>query len=309
MAMQTANHNSTGRTTRPTGQPGDHKAVTVNGCQLAYIERGSGDPVIFVHGGISDLRIWEKQMDAFSENHRAIAYSRRYAWPNTDIPDGVDDQMVPHVADLAELIRKLDAAPAHLVGNSWGGFICLLTALAYPELVRTIAVEEPPVLPLFVSNQPKPYQIMKLLVTRPRSGTALVKFFGTGMGPAIGAFKKGDLDAGVRIFARGVLGADVFEALPAEVKEAMHANGKALSAELLGAGFPAFTGADARRIKTPTLLVTGEKSPALLRRLTDRLEELLPNTQRVDIRGASHVMHYEQPAAVNRAVLDFIAGH
>jgi pimeloyl-ACP methyl ester carboxylesterase len=29
----------------------------------------------------------------------------------------------------------------------------------------------------------------------------------------------------------------------------------------------------------------------------------------VDIRGASHVMHYEQPAAVNRAVLDFIAGH
>ena len=294
---------------RPARQPDGYKTVTVNGAELAYDERGSGDAVIFVHGGISDLRIWEKQMAAFSENHRAIAYSRRYAWPNIDIPDGIDDQMWPHVDDLAELIRKLDAAPAHLVGNSWGGFICLLTALRYPELVRSIAVEEPPVIPLFVSNQPKPQELLKLFLTRPRSGAALMKFFGTGMGPAIKAFNKGDLEGGVRVFARGVLGADVYESLPAEVKEVMRANGKALSSELLGAGFPAFSDDDARRIKTPTVLITGEKSPALLRRLTDRLQELVPNAQRVDIAGASHLMHYEKPSPVNAAVLDFIAAH
>ena len=106
---------------RPARQPDGYKTVIVNGAELAYDEQGSGDAVIFVHGGISDLRIWEKQMAAFSENHRAIRYSRKYAWPNSDIPDTIDDQMWPHVDDLAELIRKLDAAPAHLVGNSWGG--------------------------------------------------------------------------------------------------------------------------------------------------------------------------------------------
>jgi len=309
MATQAALIPSPGGIARPARQPDGYKTVTVNEAELAYDERGSGDAVIFVHGGISDLRIWEKQMATFSENHRAIAYSRRYAWPNPDVPDGVDDQMWPHADDLAELIRKLDAAPAHLVGNSWGAFICLLTALRYPELVRSITVEEPPVIPLFVSNQPKPHELLKLFLTRPRTGAALMKFFGTAIGPAVKAFKKADLDGGVRVFARGVLGADVYESLPAEVKEAMLANGKALSSQLLGSGFPAFTEADVRRIKTRTLLITGKKSPALLPRLTDRLQELLPNAQRVDIADASHLMHYEQPAAVNRAVLDFIAAH
>jgi pimeloyl-ACP methyl ester carboxylesterase len=298
MASQTAAITSGGRT--------GYKTVTVNGTELAYLERGSGEAVIFVHGGISDLRIWEKQMSPFSKNHRAIAYSRRYAWPNSEVPNGVDDQMWPHVDDLAELITKLDAAPAHLVGNSWGGFICLLTAMRHPELVRSITVEEPPVLPLLIGTNPKTQQVLKLFLSRPRSAAAVMKFFGTAMGPAIKAFKKGDVDGGVRVFARGVLGADVYESLPSKVKDAMLANGKPLSSELLGAGFPALTDDDVRSIRTPTLLVTGKKSPAMLLRLTDRLQQLLPNAQRVDIADASHLMHYEQPDALNAAVLEFI---
>jgi len=298
MATQTAATASGGGT--------GYKTVTVNGMELAYLERGSGEAVIFVHGGISDLRIWEKQMAPFSKNHRAIAYSRRYAWPNSEVPNGVDDQMWPHVDDLAELITKLDAAPAHLVGNSWGGFICLLTAMRHPELVRSISVEEPPVLPLLIGTNPKTQQVLKLFLSRPRSAAAVMKFFGTAIGPAIKAFKKGDVDGGVRVFARGVLGADVYESLPSNVKAAMLANGKPLSSELLGAGFPALTDDDVRSIRTPTLLVTGKKSPAMLLRLTDRLQELLPNAQRVDIADASHLMHYEQPEALNAAVLEFI---
>jgi pimeloyl-ACP methyl ester carboxylesterase len=298
MATQTAAITSGGRT--------GYKTVTVNGMELAYLERGSGEAVIFVHGGISDLRIWEKQMAPFSKNHRAIAYSRRYAWPNSEVPNGVDDQMWPHVDDLAELITKLDAAPAHLVGNSWGGFICLLTAMRHPELVRSITVEEPAVLPLLIGTNPKTQDVLKLFLSRPRTAAAVMKFFGTAMGPAIKAFKKGDVDGGVRVFARGVLGADVYESLPSNVRDAMLANGKPLSSELLGAGFPALTDDDVRRIMTPTLLVTGKKSPAMLVRLTDRLQQLLPNAQRVDIADASHLMHYEQPDALNAAVLEFI---
>jgi pimeloyl-ACP methyl ester carboxylesterase len=309
MATKAASINNLGGIARPARQPDGYKTVTVNGAQLAYVERGPGDAVIFVHGSPSDLRIWEKQMAAFAESHRAIAYSRRYSWPNADIPDGVDDQMGPHVDDLAALITKLNAAPAHLVGNSWGGFICLLTALRHPELVRSLAVEEPPVVPLFVSNQPKPQELLKLFLTRPRSGAALVRFFGTVVGPATKAFDHGDLERGVRTFTRGILGAGVYEDLPTEIKDAFQANGKTLRASLTGAGFPTFTEDDARHVATPTLLISGQKSPALMRRLTDRLQELVPNVERVDISNASHLMHYEKPSPVNTAVLDFIARH
>jgi pimeloyl-ACP methyl ester carboxylesterase len=103
--------------------------VAVGGATVAYRELGAGEPVVFVHGGESDLRTWEQQLPAIAESHRAISYSRRHARPNDDIPAGVDDQMLVHVDDLAGFLSAVGAAPAHLVGNSWGGFICLLTAV------------------------------------------------------------------------------------------------------------------------------------------------------------------------------------
>jgi pimeloyl-ACP methyl ester carboxylesterase len=64
--------------------------------------------------------------------------------------------MWPHVDDLAAFLRAIDAVPAHLVGNSWGAFIALLTAIRHPDLVRTLVLEEAPVMPLFVSAPPRP---------------------------------------------------------------------------------------------------------------------------------------------------------
>jgi len=49
--------------------------------------------------------------------------------------------MLPHVEDLAVFLRAIDAVPAHLVGNSWGAFICLLTAMRHPELVDDSPLE------------------------------------------------------------------------------------------------------------------------------------------------------------------------
>ena len=62
----------------------------------------------------------------------------------------------------------------------------------------------------------------------------------------------------------------------------------AMKAQLLGAGFPPLADDDVSGVQVPTLLMTGERSPAVLLRLTDRLQELLPNAQRVEIPGASH---------------------
>ena len=110
----------------------------VNGAALAYREQGEGEPVVFVHGSASDLRSWEQQLPAVGTSYRAIAYSRRYARPNQDIEPATDDQMLPHVDDLSTLLLLLDAAPAHLVGHSWGAFVSLLTAVRHPELVRSM---------------------------------------------------------------------------------------------------------------------------------------------------------------------------
>ncbi len=282
-------------------------AAVVDGLTLAYREQGDGEPVVFVHGSASDLRTWEKQVPAIGTSYRAVAYSRRYARPNEDIGPGLDDQMLPHVDDLVSFLRAIDAAPAHLVGNSWGAFICLLTAIRHPQVVRSLVLEEPPVLSLFVSTPPRPTELLPLLIRRPRTALAILRFGAGTMAPTQKAFRRGEDEQAMRRFASGVLGKEAYEQVPPERKQQMRENLGAMRAQLLGAGFPPLADDDVRGVEVPTLLLTGERSPAALRRLTDRLHELLPDSQRVEVAAASHRMHEENPDAVNEAILDFVA--
>ena len=64
------------------------RKVTVgDGMELHYLEHGSGVPVVFVHGSLSDGGFWNEQLGPFAASgYRAIAYSRRYNPPNTNKP-------------------------------------------------------------------------------------------------------------------------------------------------------------------------------------------------------------------------------
>jgi pimeloyl-ACP methyl ester carboxylesterase len=283
------------------------ESVAVDGTTLAYRERGAGEPVVFVHGSASDLRSWDQQLPAIGTSYRAIAYSRRYARPNEDIEPGADDQMLPHVDDLVSLLGSIHATPAHLVGHSWGAFICLLTAIRHPQLVRSLVLQEPPVLSLFVSTPPRPKELLPLFIRRPRTAVSILKFGAGTVAPAQRAFRRGDDDTAMRRFAYGVLGKDTYERLSEERRQQARENLNALRAQLLGAGFPPLSDDDLRRVRIPTLLMTGERSPAFLLRLTDRLQELLPDVERIEIAGASHAMQEENAGAVNEAIRRFLA--
>ena len=261
------------------------RTVDVDGTALAYREQGEGRPVVFVHGSSSDVRTWEQQLSPIGGSYRAIAYSRRYARPNEDIDPDTDDEMLPHVDDLVGVLRLLGAAPAHLVGHSWGGFICLLAAIRHPQLVRSLVLGEPPVLTLFTSVPPRPTELLRLLVRRPRTAVAIIGFGVKTHLPAQKAFRRGDDEAGMLKMATGILGRDTYERLPEERKQQARENLNTLRAQVLGAGFPPLSQEDVRRVRAPTLLMTGERSPAYALRLTDRLQQLLPNAERVQMRA------------------------
>ncbi|MBL1082545.1 alpha/beta hydrolase [Streptomyces actinomycinicus] len=107
---------------------------TADGC-LAYREAGSGAPLVLLHGGFTDHRMWAEQIRAFAPSHRVIAWDAR--------GHGASDNATRpfrQVDDLATLLRGLDAAPAVLVGLCMGGGIAVDCALEYPELVRAVVV-------------------------------------------------------------------------------------------------------------------------------------------------------------------------
>jgi hypothetical protein len=61
-----------------TGASPTTKETDVNGVRLTYIEQGSGEPVVFVHGAVGDLRAWEPVREEIALKHRFIAYTQRY---------------------------------------------------------------------------------------------------------------------------------------------------------------------------------------------------------------------------------------
>jgi len=200
-----------------------------------------------------------------------------------------------------------DARPAHLVGHSWGGLICLLAAIRHPKVVRSLVLQEPPVLSLFMSTRPRPTEVLRLFVRRPRTARVILIFGVKTALPAEKAFRRGDDEAAMQAYALGLLGQDTWEQLPQERKQQAFENARSLRAQVLGVGFLPLNDDDVRGVAAPTLLMTGARSPAYLPRLTDRLQQLLPNAERVEIAAASHLMNEENPGAANEAILDFLS--
>src|SRR3954469_21181865 len=138
--------------------PGESpKTIRVNGVELHYLDQGKGVRVVLVHGGLEDYRSWQPQMEAFSQRYRTIAYSRRHNYPNARTSPEPDYSAVLDAEDLAALITTLNLKPAHVVGVSYGAYTALLLAQKHPQLVRSLALCEPPVLrwlPRLTGGQP-----------------------------------------------------------------------------------------------------------------------------------------------------------
>ena len=90
-----------------TGQAVPPKAVRVRDVELHYIEEGSREPLILVHGGQGDYRSWAPQMAALSRHYRVIAYNRRYNYPNRNPLASTNHSAYVEAEDLAAFIRSL----------------------------------------------------------------------------------------------------------------------------------------------------------------------------------------------------------
>jgi len=282
------------------------QSVLVNGTELAYIEQGSGDPVVFVHGAISDMRTWRHQLPSIGEHYRAISFSRRYARPNEDLAAGESDPWQVHVDDLAAFLKAVGAVPAHLVGNSQGAFLCMVLARDHPELVNSLILEEPAAFALMGSMPPRPIDIVKLMLRRPELAVAAAKFEQGVLRPVRAAFRSGEDEAGVVVFGQGVIGDEAYDRLPVERRHQMVENLSGLRAFILHPDVPAYSREDAEGVTQPVRLLEGDLSPKILKALVGWLAELIPGAEKVTIENSSHLMHEENYSATNTAILDFV---
>jgi pimeloyl-ACP methyl ester carboxylesterase len=281
--------------------PAIRQAQIGNGIELHYVELGKGQPVVFVHGSLSDGSFWNPQLGPFAERYHVIAYSRRYNQPNVNRPlPGYS--AVGDADDLAALIKKLRLGRVHVIGHSYGAYTALFLAVRHPELVRSLVIAEAPAVPL----------LGDLPGERAELGRATLADIRHGMEePMVAAFRKGDQNAGVAAFIN-YLSKDAkgWEKWPEQARQDTLKNAHEWDVMLTqGELFPDLKSEEVKKIQAPTLLLSGAKTFAFLKLIDERLGRLLPHNQRVVLPEATHHLFYEQPEKCRNVIFEFLQGN
>jgi len=257
----------------------------IHGAQIHYERSGSGLPMIMLHAGIADSRMWEPQVAVFSEHFDVIRPDTR-GFGRSELPPG---RWSP-VADLLGLVDELHLKPAVLVGCSFGGQVAIDFALDHPE------------------------RISRLVLVGPAIG-------GTNFGqkyPELWAESKAaedahDLDAlnqaEMHLFLDGPRRTRGYVAQPLR-DLFLEMNGRSLQSDFEGAPMEEIEPPAVGRlgeITAPTLAIVGDEDVPTVIDAVDLLIAKIPHARKAVIRDAAHLPNLEHPDEFNRLVLDFLA--
>lgn len=117
--------------------------VKVNGADLYHQVRGSGPPVLMIHGTCADSGCYDRVAERLAGDFRVLTYDRR-GWTRSPRPTGwVKTSIEEQADDAAWLLKATKNAPATVFGSSSGGLIALDLALRHADVVQSAVVHEP----------------------------------------------------------------------------------------------------------------------------------------------------------------------
>ncbi|MDX6547398.1 MAG: hypothetical protein QOG33_948 [Gaiellales bacterium] len=251
--------------------------------------KGEGAPLVLVHAGICDSRMWDPQWQTFAvAGHRLLRYDMR-GFGRSPIPP----EPFSHAGDLAALLDSQAITGATLVAVSMGGRVALELSVARPDLVSRLVLSGP-ALPNHTWSQ-------------------AVRDYGAAEEVAIEA---GDLDAASELNVRfWVVGAGrIPDQVDPHVRSAVHEMQRRALELQIEAGEAAEelplaedVGERLGEIEVPTLVIVGEHDQADMHAIADLIVAAVPGARRERIAAAAHLPSMERPAEFDGLVLGFLA--
>jgi esterase len=271
----------------PWALPAGIKTLEVNGYPMAFLESGTGESVVLVHGAGTDYRSWARQVASPPRGFRLIAVSLRHYYPERWDGKGDTFSVRQHAGDLALFIEALGVGPVYLVGHSRGGSVAVRTAQARPALVKKLVLMEGAFGALL-----------------PESGSAEEGPRASTVRKAVKArFEQGDIDGGLELWIdRDTPG--TWARRREEDRQRSRDNAWTLIAG--DSGNPV-TCANVGGLKMPVLLLQGEKTPRRYAMIVDATHKCLPSAERATIPDAGHGMHVMNPAGFEKMLVQFLS--
>ena len=258
--------------------------LEINGAQIYYEMMGTGHPVVLIHAGIADHRMWDRQFEIFAQQYKVIRYDQR-GFGKTTTPK----ESFSRYRDLYELLRRLDITSATLVGCSMGGATAINLALEYPKMVNSMVL---------VASAVEGYKM-----TDPGTFAA--------WDTVEAAVKEGNYEKSAE------LEADMWLVGPDRVKDQVDPSIYDLVVEMIrptyvyeiGFEQPLDSSAITRlpELKIPTFIIVGDKDQPDVLKMSTILKNEIKGSSINIIPDTAHLPNLEKSTQFNEIVLDFIA--
>jgi 3-oxoadipate enol-lactonase len=262
----------------------DRGRVRVDGAELYYEVGGEGQPLVLLHDGLLDRRVWDDQFAAFARLYRTIRYDRR-GYGKSSVPD----RSFSDVSDLYRLLRHLGTDEAYLLGISNGGKVALEFSLEHPGMVAALVL---------VGSSLGGYRLSEEKQRRVSEILSVARELGA--------------EAGVEAWME-----DPFYP-PAQDNPAARERVRRIAGENLPR---LLSTPDLReepnpptieslsRIVAPTLIVVGERDDSDNREIASILASWLPRSEKKVFAGCGHLVNLELPEEFYSVVADFLNAH
>lgn len=257
----------------------------VNGASLYYEAAGAGDPLILIHAGITDSRMWDDQFTVLAQHYRTIRYDMR-GFGQSPPPEAA----YSHRQDLYHLLNFLGIKRAHLMGCSKGGMVALDFTIEHPEMVAGL---------ILVASSVSGYEFTGSL---PKQWTDIV----TAM-QAKNYELAAELEVQIWVDGQFRTAGQVDTAIRSKVREM---NLIALRNE--AGDVPREKPLDPpaleklSTVQAPALIITGDLDDPNIVMAGEVLAARLPNAHKKVVSGTAHLPNMEQPAEFNQLVLGFL---
>jgi pimeloyl-ACP methyl ester carboxylesterase len=260
-------------------------SIDIGGATIEGVEQGDGLPIVFLHAGVCDKRMWTEQMRAAADaGWHAIAYDRRGYGETIST-----DEPFSHLDDLEALLDALDIHAALFVGCSMGGGLAIDFALAHPGRVLGLVL------------------IGTSVTGAPWTATAEERAIEMAEEDA---WDRGDLDMLNKVITHQWLDG------PRAKSGRVGADARALFMDMNGIILrkPELTQEVARPkawdrtedVAAPALLIVGDEDFTALVERHETLSETMPNAFAVVLEGVAHIPSVERPDLVNSLLLQFL---
>jgi pimeloyl-ACP methyl ester carboxylesterase len=259
------------------------RAKVTNG-EIFFEIIGKGKPLVLIHGGNLDRRMWDEQFNLFAKDYKVIRYDVR-SFGKSDRPQ----KPYSNVEDLYALLKFLKVDKATLIGLSMGGGISIDFAITHPEMVNALVLAAPGLSGYNISQEYMQRWWATVEAARDEGFAKANELWlkDPYMAPAMENPKIADKIRKISMDNSEIWLANIFLERPIK---------------------PPAIGRISE-IKIPTLLILGDRDVADIYNIADTLMAKIPGIEKVVIPGAGHMVNMEKPEEFNKAVMEFLGRH